>query len=144
MVINSKIKDIMKNVKRIKQVLLIIAMVFSIGSLSAQQGGGKQHGHQGPPPIPNEEQIEEMVSNMATEISLRSQQEKEILLLYKEHFAEVEKRRADKHKCREEMNAYRDAFHKEVKEVLSAEQAALYDKYVETQKQQRGLNQETR
>lgn len=92
--------------------------------------GNQQNGHPGPPPIPNAEQIEEMVSQLATEISLSAEQEASILKLHIEHFDEARTKTSGEQKPpREEMEKLKSDFEQKVKALLSEEQKVKFDEF---------------
>ena len=123
------------NVKKrfhINIVLLITALIFLTGSLSAQQ---KQE--QGPPPIPNETQINKMVEDLSAELSLREGQKIEILALYQNHFTEVKSSMSSGQRpSREDMESLKEEFEDEVKNLLNAEQQDLYEEFIKKNKPQ--------
>lgn len=125
----------MKTVKSI----LALSILF-VGSLTFAQapGGGQRGGQQGPPPIPNDEQIETMVSDLAEEIALSEEQEVKVLEIYNEHFAEIkEKTSGNSRPKREEMEALNKAFEKQVKAELTKDQKSGYEDYLKEQASQR-------
>jgi hypothetical protein len=74
---------------KIIKLILAVASFFVFTLTFAQPDGGGQGGQQGSPPIPNDEQIVEMVYDLANEMALATDQETKILELYKAHFAKV-------------------------------------------------------
>ena len=126
----------MNTIKRFKLmiVLLITAMFFITSSLSAQQRQGK-----GSPPIPDEAQINKMVNELSTELSLSEGQKTEILALYTNHFAKAKASMNSKEKpSREEMESLRAEFEEGVKILLNDEQKDLFDEFVKNNKPQQG------
>ena len=113
-------------------------MVIS-SAVFAQHQGGNQRGEQaGPPKLPNAQQIEEMVSNMADEISLSTEQESTILDLYINHFKIAEKKMsANERPKKEEMDALNEDLEKKVKAELSKKQVKKYKAFLKKQKPQR-------
>ena len=110
--------------------VLIITIVFSLSTnLVAQQHRRSQQ--QGPPPIPNAQQIEKMVNNLSKELSLSSEQETRVLELYNEHFEEVRiKTSGNARPNREEMQKLKKDFEEKVRVELSSEQQKKYDVYI--------------
>lgn len=109
-----------------------------MGSLIFAQPGGGKGGQQGPPPIPSDEQIEQLVSDLASELSLTTDQETKILELNKAHFTEVKaKMSSNSRPKREEMEALDAAFEKNVKAELTEGQIAKYEAFMKKQKPQR-------
>ena len=120
--------------------LALLAILFSINFVQAQQHGqqGKQ---QGPPPLPNEQQIEKMVIDLSKELSLSEEQEKQVSDLYFTHFEEVGEIREKNKKAREadheKMEQYREDFKIEVKSYLTKEQQKQFDEYQKKQQSNR-------
>ena len=112
--------------------LLLAAFLFTAQHLSAQQ-----RGQRGPPPLPNDDQIEKMVEHLAEELSLTSDQEKKVSKIYFSHFEEVEKKMEAGRPERKEMEALRTSLETDVKAVLTDDQKPLYDAFVKKQKQER-------
>ena len=104
--------------------------------------GNQKGGQQGPPPIPDEAQIEKMVENLADSISLSTEQKTAALVLFKEHFNQVrEKTSGNKRPKREEMEALKTGFEKQVKKLLSAEQQILFDDFHQKNHPNKGAKQ---
>lgn len=115
-------------IKKITSTVLLLSVVlFSSGAFAqrGQQGGGKQ----GPPPAPTSEEIKEMVSDLASEISLNEDQEAEVLNVYTNHFEEVSDKMKSGRPDRNEMKSLKTEFEEEVKAVLTEEQQELFDAY---------------
>ena len=108
--------------------LLISSMIFA---QTGGQRGERQDGHQGPPPVPNEKQIKEMVSNLAKEISLSDEQEAEILKLHTAHFETVKKKvSGNTRPTRQEMETFKNDFENQIKAVLNKEQIKVYETFM--------------
>lgn len=123
--------------KTAKSILIILSVVLS-STLFAQPGGGQKGGQAGPPKLPNSQQIEEMVSNLADEITLTSEQESTILDLYTDHFKIVkEKISGNARPKREEMEALQNDLEKQVKAELSKKQIKQYKAFIKKQQSQR-------
>lgn len=115
--------------KTIKSILAV--GLFLIGSLSLAQQAGRQ---QGPPPVPNEDQIKEMVNDLTKEITLSDEQETKVLELYKAHFAEVKQQTSGNSRPdREAMEKEKSAFEKKVKAELSKTQIRKYEAFLKKQ-----------
>lgn len=113
--------------------LLFAAIFFLTTSLSAQQRQG-----QGPPPIPNETQINKMVEDLSVELSLTDAQKTEILSLYTDHFNDVQKSMANGERIsREEMESLKKEFEDEVKSLLNENQQDLYEEFIKNNKPQK-------
>lgn len=118
------------NVKNMSLVI-ILSVVFSAGSFA--QNRPPRGGNQEPPKmeIPSTKQIEKMVSNLASEISLNEEQEAEVLELYKDHFEKVESKTKSGRPDRDEMKALKEGFENDIKELLTDDQKELYTTYLE-------------
>ena len=96
---------------------------------------------QGPPPVPNEKQIEKMVDDLADKLALSEEQTKIISKQYIAHFdkvkAEQEKRGGNREAQRKTMDKLRKDFEKEVKAILTDEQQKQFDEYEKEQKKNR-------
>lgn len=132
----------MKNTIRTNKrlIIAIFAMIFSITTLQAQQD---QHNRdrQGPPPIPNEKQIQEMVSDLSTELSLTDTQTEEVSKIYLAHFEEAKEKMENnklERPSRKEMEKLRTDFEKEVKAQLTDEQQKQFDAFLKKQKRGQG------
>ena len=122
---------------KIKILFAIIVLLIS-GLTYAQPPGGQRGEQQGPPPIPTEKQIEKMVSDLVTEISLSDEQEASVLFLYQEHFEEVEAKTSGNTKPnREEMDTLKSNFEKSVKALLTDDQKKDYKTYLRKQNSQK-------
>lgn len=119
--------------KTVKSILVLSILLVSSVSFSQPSGG-----QQGPPPIPNDKQIEKMVNDLADEIALSSDQETKVLDLYKAHFDVVkEKTSGDSRPNREDMEALDKVLEKNVKAELTEEQISKYQTYLKKQEKQR-------
>lgn len=116
--------------KTLKSVL-VAAFLLVAGFSFAQRPGGQQ----GPPPLPSDEQIETMVSELAEEIDLNEDQETKILALYKEHFEEVKEKVSAGRPDRDEMEEIKEEFEQKVEAELTDEQVEKFEAY---QKKQQG------
>ncbi len=96
---------------------------------------------QGPPPVPNQEQIEKMVDDLGEKLNLSGEQSKKVLKLHTDHFDKVkenqEKGRENREAHRETMDKLRINFEKDVKAVLTKEQQKKYDDYLKEQEKKR-------
>ena len=81
-----------------------------------------------------------MVEKLAKEISLDETQEANVLVLYKEHFEQVESKTKSGRPERSEMKALKSSFEKEVKGELTKEQQKLYSAYLQ-KRQKKGARQ---
>ena len=127
--------------KETLRMALIIFVVLFGATLAQAQGHEKQDRQPGPPPLPSDEQIEKMVSDLSATLSLSKKQEKEVADLYFAHFEELEARRekeqAEREDKRKEMEAFRSGFETEVKSVLTEDQQKEYDAYLKKMKSER-------
>jgi nucleoid DNA-binding protein len=112
--------------------LALVILLLSIQLSQAQQGG-----QQGPPPLPNDKQIEKMVEDLSEELSLTTDQEKQVSVKYFAHFEAVEKKMKAERPSREDMEAMETDFEMEVKSLLTKDQQVLYNTFIKEQKQKR-------
>jgi len=116
--------------------LSLILILITIATILQAQPGGKQ----GPPPIPNEKQIEKMVTDLSKELSLDETQQQQVSEMFVAHFNEVKevqnKYKASHEAERKEMDSARNEFEKEMKTVLTKEQQKQFDEFMENRKPQ--------
>ncbi|MDE3742015.1 hypothetical protein [Maribacter polysaccharolyticus] len=122
-------------VRKITNAALLLCALMITGTTFAQRGG-QGGGQQGPPPMPSDDEIVEMVSDLADEISLDEGQEAEILELYQAHFEEMESKMESGRPDRDEMEALMSDFEEDVNAVLTDEQQKLYKKYLKNNRPQ--------
>lgn len=121
-----------------KNILSVLALSFvllfsGMSFAQAPKGDGPQK-----PPVPNEKQVKKMVNELAEELELSDKQETEVLAVYQSHFNEVKDKTSGKEKPkREEMDALKSSFQKEVKALLTEEQQSKYKKYMKKQEQRK-------
>jgi len=113
--------------------LILAAFLFSANLALAQP-----RSQQGPPPIPNDKQIEKMVTELSAELSLTDKQEKEVSALYTAHFDEARKKMKSGRPDRAEMEKLRSTFENDVKALLTDEQKELFKAFIKKQEAQRG------
>ncbi|MGM9734083.1 MAG: hypothetical protein ACI3YT_08200 [Prevotella sp.] len=104
-----------------KIMILAVAVLMGVGSMSAQRGGGRQ-----------KMTVEQMVNNMAKELDLTADQQKKITAIYTDF---EQKRKSGAETSREQMRADRQELDKQVNAVLTDAQKA---KYEEMKKARRG------
>ncbi len=116
---------------KFKKAAPIVVLLFAmfVGAASYAQGNPQNRGQQGPPPIPDTEEIEKMVNDMADEISLSEEVEAKMLDLYKDHFNEVREKTSSGRPDRKEMETLRTDFETAVKSLLTEKQKEQYDAY---------------
>lgn len=116
----------MKNTAR----TLILLIALSASSVSIAQQGRPS----GPPPIPDQTQIEGMVDQLSTELSLNDEQQSQISELYSIHFEELNdmasSQQGASQQMQQEMEKKKSSFEKEIKSVLTSEQKKKYTKYL--------------
>ncbi len=95
-------------------------------SLNIQAQERKQ---QGPPPLPNDQQIEKMVDELAKTLSLSEDQKTKVSEKYFAHFKEVKAKQEEARPKKEEMDLLKSDFEKDVKSVLDADQQKKYDEF---------------
>lgn len=103
------------------------------------QPQGQQRGQQGPPPLPDEEQIADMVSDLSKELSLTEAQESQVSNAYFTHFEELHKmiENSDSRPNREVMEQIKSDFETEVKSYLTKEQQKEFSAYQKKQQSKR-------
>ena len=116
-------------IKKTVNLVLILCLTLIVSVMNAQKQGHQGGGQQGPPPLPTDKEIKEMVSDLSDEISLSEDQEAEILDLYTAHFKEVEEKTKSGKPDRKEMESLKTDFEKEVKAELTKEQQKQYTTY---------------
>jgi len=122
----------MKTLKSIFSIAFL--MICSLGF--AQPGGNGPQ--QGPPPIPNDEQIEEMINSMAEDLSLSDSQIEQITIIYSDHFATVKEKLSENERPdRSEMEALDKALEEKVNALLTEEQSSQYKTWLKKQSSQR-------
>ena len=119
----------MKSIKNFLTATLIILSAYTYAQ--PVRGGQGARQQQGPPPVPGDKQIEKMVTNLASELSLSADQKTKVLSLYKEHFKQVNKKASGKRRPnREEMEALDATLEKNVKDELTKDQTSKYEAYL--------------
>ena len=91
---------------------------------------------QGPPPQPSSQQIDQMVDDLSRELNLTSSQTSQISKLFREHFNEMKskrgKRSGNKRPDHGAMESSRQEFEAQIKQVLSPDQIAAYEKFMQS------------
>jgi Spy/CpxP family protein refolding chaperone len=116
---------------------LMIVIALFLSTTASTQPSQRQ---QGPPPLPSEKEITQIVDDLAVEISLSKVQKTQISELYFAHFDDVKEltgQRGRSQESQEAMEKLRADFDHEVKEFLTEEQQKLFDEYQEKNKPQR-------
>ncbi len=91
----------------------------------------QQRGQQGPPPIPNEKQIEKMVDDLTQKLELTEYQSARISKIYIDHFEKVKDQQSqdgNKEAQRKIMQSLKTDFERNVKAELTKEQQKKFDK----------------
>jgi len=124
--------------KVLKSIFTALALVISIAGFSQRPGGPPSGGQQGAPPIPNDEQIEKIVSALDKDLDLTDEQETKILDIYIAHYKEVKKETSGNARPnREKMNTLKDNMDEQVEAVLTKKQYKSYKKLTKRQQPQR-------
>lgn len=121
--------------------ITVSMLVVLITMLTAYNSQAQQRGQQGPPPLPDDEQIEQMVEDLSKTLSLTNDQEKLVSDKYFAHFDEVKAKVKEGKPKREEMEKLKTEFEADVKSVLTDDQQDLYSSYIKEQKQKRPQRQ---
>lgn len=126
--------------KKITRLVLAALTVMLSITLTQAQPGGQKGGQQGPPPLPTDEQIENMVTDLSKELALSESQENQVSELYFAHFEEVEALIDDGNSRpdREVMEKMKKDFQTEVKSVLTKDQQKEFNAYMKKKESQRG------
>jgi len=126
----------------IKKNLGLIMFAFAILFSTSMAQAHPPQGQQGPPPIPDDKSVEQMVSNLSTELSLDAAQEKQVSKIFKAHFDEArEKMEGSKGSSmpnRSEMEKLKADFEKDVKAILTKDQQKMFDAFMKKIDPQRG------
>lgn len=118
-----------------------MVLIISSTACGQQRGGNQQREQQGPPKPPTEKEIKTMVTNLAKEILLTSEQETTVLKIYNAHFKEVENIMKAGRPDREDMEALKTDLEKNITAILTAEQQKLYTAYLKKQHNQKHKRQ---
>ena len=117
---------------RITIIIAIVSLILT-GSYAQERQQHRQH-----PPIPNEKQVEQMISKFNEELKLTDKQANELKALFLDHFKELknklEKQRKAKKLEREEMEKFRKEFENSLQSLLSEEQAEKLKKIMHQNK----------
>jgi hypothetical protein len=128
----------MKSFKKLS--LLFIVALISMNT-SIAQGRQQERPQGGPPPIPNDEQIAEMVTDLSRQLSLSDAQEDEVSEIYSEHFIEVrvlqEENKGTSESNRKIMENLNTKLENSVKALLTDDQKKIYESYLKEQKSKR-------
>jgi len=122
------------------KLILTAALLFIAGAIFAQPPGGGQRGGgpQNGPQLPDEDEIVEMVEEMALEISLTEVQQASIIEIYIEHYQDVEELTSGSSRpSRQKMEALKEDVESKIKTKLSDEQVGLFEEYLKSQESQR-------
>lgn len=117
--------------------LLIIALLFFIsGNILAQQKPERN----GAPKPPSTSEVNKMVDELSTNLSLSETQKKEVSELYTAHYNSIRESFDNKagKGSPEEMQQKRKDFEEQVKSLLSAEQKTAFDKFIKNNMNQKG------
>ncbi len=116
--------------KQLIKFTAIGTMALVILLLSSQLTQAQQGSQPGPPPLPNDKQIEAMVDDLSKELSLTAEQEKKVSEKYFNHFDEVKIKMESGRPDRKVMETHKANFEKDVKTLLTKEQQEKYDNYL--------------
>jgi hypothetical protein len=121
--------------------LLVITFFFALTA----QAQGQQGKQQGPPPLPDAEQIEEMIDDVSTTLSLSEDQKEQVSALYIAHFEKATELTKDSSlkgdDQRTAMDKLKEDFEEEVNAVLTKEQQKLFAAYQKKNGQPQGGQQ---
>jgi len=115
--------------KNISLVFLLVTILFAGNVVQAQP-----REKQGPPPIPDQKKVGEMLTELATDLVLNEEQTEKITTLFNAHFEELKAQLQKENIARElhgqTMDKLRKDFEDEVKAQLSDEQKELFDTHM--------------
>lgn len=119
--------------KKTAQLVILLLITFITSSAFAQQGEKRGNRPEGPPPIPNKEQVIKMVTDLANEINLSESQNEKILALFNAHFKEVKEKIDENERKQKEMETLKESFENDVKSILTENQQKAYDDFLRKQ-----------
>ncbi|MBK7631730.1 MAG: hypothetical protein IPJ23_13705 [Ignavibacteriales bacterium] len=110
--------------------LIIAAMLFASISLSAQQ----QPERNGPPKPPSAVEVNKMIDELSTTLSLNESQKKEVPDLFTAHFNNMKESMGSREGSGspEEMQQKRKDFEAQVKSLLNDEQKLAFDQFMKS------------
>ena len=120
--------------KKQVSIIWIVLITLLSGNFAQAQKGNKQ----GPPPVPDAEQVDKMVNKLADDLSLSDDQKNQVKDLYIDHFEQVRAVVEDARPDREVMEALAAEFEQNVSEVLTDEQNEIFLEQRENQKRRGG------
>ncbi len=123
------------NSKKMKYGILSLMSIFMVAGLVGQPQRGQQS-----PPIPDTEQIENMVDELAEILALTDQQKSKIQALYSTHFTDVNKLMGNSsdRPDREAMEKLKTEFENQIKNLLTDKQIEDYLEFMASKKPQGG------
>lgn len=118
----------MNTTKRTRRVILFLSFLMLTSVAAAQR-------NQGPPQPPSGQQLEEMVNQLSRELDLTNPQTAQITVLFRNHFDEMKSKMgqnaSSKRPDPKVMETQRAAFENQVKALLSPEQVAAFETFME-------------
>lgn len=123
----------MKTQRKIKQniILLLTLLIFTGSRLFAQN-------REGPTKVPNKKEYQNLVTDLAKELSLTSEQTNDVENLFVKHFEEIkQKMKEDQEKMkaeRVERDTHRKDFEDSIKKLLSEDQQIKFDEFMKNHK----------
>jgi hypothetical protein len=126
--LTTKIFMMKKLIKKNVWLMILFCITMTTTAITAQQRGPHGDRPQGPPEIPNVEQIQKMVGHMAVENSMTEEQQEQVIALLTTHFKAVkEKKEAD----RKEMETLKKDLEAQVGKVLDDKQMEEFRHFME-------------
>ncbi len=121
----------MKTKIKLTVIMLLASFMFTLTNINAQQ---MQQKPLGPPPIPSEKQVQKMISDLETKLSLSEEQKQKMTEIMSDHFKimkTVQEKYKKSHEAeRKEMETLKGNFDSEIKSVLSIEQSVLFEEFM--------------
>ena len=130
----------MKRKLIIGSTLVFFLIVTGFTNVTAQT---KQQDQRKPRPLPDANQIVQMVEDLSAAISLTEEQKKQVLEMHQSHYERVKafkegSKELDRDKKREEMQKLRKEFETEINSVLSKEQQIKYKAFEKEKRAKQG------
>jgi len=128
--------------KKTAQLLFLSFALLITGVVAQAQQQGHRGNPQGPAPLPDNDQIEKMVDDLSTQLSLNESQKKQVSEMYSAHFEKAKVIREDHKALRDaqikQMDQFRAEFELEIKSVLTEKQQEEFDAYTKKQHYRKG------
>lgn len=115
---------------KLNQKVLGLATAFYLLALLGNFANAQQRSPLGPPPIPSDKEIQNMVDDLSKKLSLDEEQEAIVSLFYVAHFEEVSDKMESGRPNRNEMEKLKSELETKVKDNLTDAQVTKYEAYL--------------